>query len=257
MYRIAFIASALSFACSASIQQKENIDSDAVGYHVVDLVQEYYQEHASDSSFSISKGSVSNGSLVNGKLIPFSGKNYFYFDTLSYISDRAFLNDKVLQTVLGTYKTMENLISTRQFGVMECSHKEGGKLFPHLTHQNGLSVDFMMPLNKENKPYEALDKIGKSHYLLSFDNDGKLDEDPTVEIDFDVLALHLIQLSIEAKKYGLKVKKVILKTELKVNLYASKYGSELRKSDVYIVQNLKPIINDLHDDHYHVDFEVL
>ena len=60
------------------------------------VVDQYYLDHT-HSKKSNSYGSVSNGRLINGKLIPFSGNNYQYFDEKSYLSGRAYLNDKVLK----------------------------------------------------------------------------------------------------------------------------------------------------------------
>ena len=140
---------------------------------------------------------------------------------------------------------------------MECSNQHGGQMKPHRTHQNGLSVDFMMPLKKNQTPFYELDLMGKNHYLLTFDNYGRYSKDPNVVIDFDLVAKHILLLNQNAKKKGFKISKVIIKIELKDELYNSKYGQELKESGIYIVKALSPLINSLHDDHYHIDFEKL
>lgn len=33
------------------------------------------------------------------------------------------------------------------------------------------------------------------------------------------------------------------------------YGQKLKNSKIYIVQKLSPVLNALHDERYHVDFE--
>ncbi len=198
---------------------------------------------------------VSNGSLINGALFPFRGVNFQYFDTISYLNGRAFLNSKVKSIILNTYKEFETLESDRFFYIMECSNQHGGQMKPHRTHQNGLSVDFMMPLKKNKIPFYELDLIGVNHYLLSFDNYGRYSKDPDVVIDFDLVAKHILLLNQNAKKKGFKISKVIIKIELKDELYNSKYGQELKESGIYIVKALSPLINSLHDDHYHIDFE--
>ena len=48
---------------------------------------------------------------------------------------------------------------------------------------------------------------------------------------------------------------MIFKIELKDKLYATPNGQLLKKSGIYLAQQLTPLINGLHDDHYHVDFE--
>ncbi len=217
----------------------------------------FYQKNQGNLNKSESVGRVSNGRLINGKLFPFSGKNYHYFDTLSYLSSRAYVNDKVKKIVLDTYAYFAESFPNHKFCLMECSHEHGGKLFPHKTHQNGLSVDFMSPLLKNNKPYYDLDSIGSDHYWLDFDNKGQYLEDPSIQINFDLMAQHILALNKFAIKNEMRIKKVIFKIELKDELFASRYGQELKKSGIYIVKALSPLINNLHDDHYHIDFETL
>lgn len=220
-------------------------------------VEEYYQQNKGDDEPSKAVGSVSKGKLEIGKLMPFKGDNFQYFDTLSYLSGRAFTQDKVKQTMLDSYQELATQLPDRQFYVMECSNKVGGRIFPHRTHQNGLSVDFMVPLIKDHKDYYGLDTIGKNHYWLEFDNDGKYIKDNSISIDFDLVARHILLLDKHARKNGLKISKVIINTDLKDELFATTYGQQLKSSSIYIVKSLTPMINGLHDDHYHIDFEVM
>jgi penicillin-insensitive murein endopeptidase len=219
------------------------------------IVDAYFNKHEHQNE-SNSIGSVSNGKLENGVLIPYYGENYQYFDKTSYLSGRAFSHKSVATTILDTYEQLLKNGIDRYFRVMECSHQHGGKIFPHRTHQNGLSVDFMTPLMKNSKPYYKLDSLGASHYLLEFNNNGEYVKDTSVRIDFDMVALHILTLNKTAQEQGLSISKVIFKTELKEELYSSKYGAELKNSGIYITKNLQPIINELHDDHYHVDFKI-
>ena len=137
-------------------------------YGQTSKIEKYINDNKDNELASLSKGSVSEGSLINGKLFPFSGPNFHYFDTLSYINSRAYLNNKVKEAVLETYNELKIEFPDRQFCIMECSNKNGGKIIPHRTHQNGLSIDFMVPLIKNQKPYYGLDTIGRKHYFLEF-----------------------------------------------------------------------------------------
>jgi len=220
-------------------------------------IEKYCNENKGDSLPSRSTGTVSDGKLENGKLVPFNGHNFTYFDTLSYLSGRAFVNDKVKKTILETYKEFEILKPEIHFCIMECSNQHGGQLYPHHTHQNGLSVDFMSPLLKDGLPYYALDMIGADHYRMDFDNDGNYIKDKFVSVDFDLIAQHILILNQKAIIYGLRISKVIIKIEFKDELLATEHGKKLAESGIYIVKNLSPLINSLHDDHYHIDFEVL
>lgn len=222
-----------------------------------DPIAAYYEANKGDESPSQSGGSVSKGTLVNGKLFPFNGANFRYFDTQSYLNGRAFVHHRVKKAALATYEDLDRELPGRRFFIMECSNKEGGKLFPHQTHQNGLSVDFMMPLLKEKQAWYGLDTMGSGHYWLSFDNQGRYSLDSSISIDFETVARHILLLEEQARKNGLKISKVIIKIELKDELFAGTYGKKLKTSGIYVVQALTPLVNAVHDDHYHIDFELL
>lgn len=235
-------------SCTAQIEDKKsvpNIENDRV--------TDFYKAHLNESLPSKSKGSVSNGSIENAWLLPFSGVNYCYFDTSSYLNRRAFSTEQTINAVVNSYEALQDV--DRTFYVMELSNEHGGKMFPHRTHQNGLSVDLMVPLLKDNKPYTDLDQDGLAHYILEFNKKGQLTRDTTIHIDFDIVARHILALEKSANEQGLKIQKVIINTDLKDELFSTPYGKELKKSGIYIVRNLEKLINDLHDDHYHVDFE--
>lgn len=220
-------------------------------------VEEYYLNATDNLEPSVSKGTPGNGSLENGKLMPFSGPNFQYFDTLSYLKGRAYTNAKTRDCILAAYQRLETEVPAHKFVVMECSHENGGKLWPHRTHQNGLSVDFMMPKLKDGKPFTELDTIGAAHYFLTFNKSGQWSEDQAVSINFDLVAQHILELHNVAGEHGLAIKKVIIKTELKDELYATPHGQVLEELEIYVVKSLTPKVNALHDDHYHVDFEEL
>ena len=240
------------FSCQSQVvPPKEEVKN-----HTDSTIVKFYQENKGDSLPSISSGLVSKGKLEHGKLFPFKGNNYQYFDKASYLASRAFVNSRVLKTTLATYAVLETMLPDRIFGLMECSHPNGGELVPHRTHQNGLSIDFMSPLQKDGKPYHGLDDMGAFHYFMDFTDDGVYDKDSTVSIDFETIVIHILELQKQAKKYGLRIKKVLLKTQLRDELYATTSGEKLRESDIYVVKALTPLINKLHDDHYHIDFEV-
>lgn len=222
-----------------------------------DPIQELYDRYKDINGKSVSLGTVSNGSLKNGRLFPFKGPNFIYFDSTSYLSKHAFSNEKVHRTVLATYQQFESTLPYFEFGLMECSNEHGGKIWPHRTHQNGLSVDFMSPLLKNGTSSEDFNTIGLPHYLMDFDENGVYTEDTTYSIDFNLIAKHLLELNQQARKNGLKIEKVILKIGLKDNLFATEYGRKLKASGIYFATNLSDLIDSLHDDHYHVDFSIM
>ena len=235
-------------SCNAQTQSTNSPQSD---------VEIYATQHPDNTEPSVSHGTVGNGTLENGKLMPFSGPNFMYFDALSYTNGRAYTNGAVKAAILGAYKRLETEVPGRQFGLMECSQEHGGKIMGHRTHQNGLGVDFMMPKIKHNKPYYKLDSTGAAHYFLEFDNHGRYLRDPEISIDFDLVARHILALDSEARTHGHKVAKVIIKIELKDELFATEQGKLLKESGIYVVRGLTPAVNAMHDEHYHIDFAPL
>lgn len=252
------ILSLLSFFSLVACGQNESVIKESLKVAMPNIkVQHYVKNHKNNSLPSESVGVVSKGSLKNGKLLPFSGTNFYYFDEKSYLSGRAFANHKVYNTILRSYKVLEDYYPNRKFRIMECSNESGGKMWPHRTHQNGMSSDFMMPKLKSNQPYYGLDSLGIKHYWLSFDDNGKYTKDDSIIIDFEKIAHHILILNMEGKNQGLKISKVIIKVAYKDELFIGKYGQLLKNSGIYIVKSLTPEINAVHDDHYHIDFQEL
>lgn len=218
-------------------------------------IKTFYESNKGNDLPSTTQGSVSNGKLKNGKLLPYYGENYTYFDKESYLSSRGFTSELVKNIVTDAYSELKHLHPERKFYLMEMSNKEGGEIAPHRTHQNGLSVDFMMPKLRNGKPDYSLDTLGRMHYLLEFNDNGEYEEDTNIKIDFDLIAEHILLLDQLARKRGSKIEKVIIKVEYKDELFITPNGKKLKESGIYVVQGLSSLINRLHDDHYHVDFK--
>lgn len=203
-------------------------------------------------------GKVNNGEIENAWLMPRKGNNYKYFSWFSYyILGRGYTHSDVCKTIIASYSELEETSPGIKFRHMESAKKKGGKTWPHRTHQNGLSVDFMTPLKKNEKQKLAYDRIGMFRYVMNFDNNGKAKINKKVSIDFEQCALHILTLEKHARQHNLRIKKVILNTNLKDDLFKTKYGQKLKESGIYFTQNLSPMLNKLHDDHYHIDFERL
>jgi len=52
------------------------------------------------------------------------------------------------------------------------------------------------------------------------------------------------------------IRKVILKIELKNALFKGVYGKKLLQSGIPFATKLSKTTNDMHDEHYHVDFKL-
>jgi len=208
---------------------------------------------------SKSIGSVRNGKLENSYLLPYKGDNFSYFSPLSYyIFNNGYAHSSLYQVVLEAYDDCKVSCPNVDFRIMESSDRYGGKLLVHRTHQNGLGIDFMIPKKKKNgMQSKLLDRLGMWHYLLSFDEEGKNEILSGIRLDFDSMGKHMIALDDAARDNGLRIRKIILKVELKDELYATAAGKEIQSRGIYIVRSLSDIVNEVHDDHYHIDFEFL
>lgn len=231
--------------------------ADSIPAEEDEATAKYYREHQGNEKPSLCRGNEGSGSLEHAKLLPFSGKNYRYFDRSSYLGGRAFMSDGLRDILSGSFRELEQTCPGRNFLYMECSREQGGRIPPHRTHQNGRSVDLGVPLVSRGKPYYKADSLGAAHYLLDFDDKGRLKTDSSIHIDFEVLGRELLSLDKQARQQGLQIKKVILRLELKDDLFATESGKEVKKRRIYFASTLTPAINALHDDHFHVDFEPL
>lgn len=207
---------------------------------------------------SLSKGSVKKGSLKNGRRFPKKGENFKYFSKLTYfINGRAWVHSKVCDATLDAYKDCKQSMPNRNFMIMECSHKKGGKMFPHRTHQNGTSIDFAVPLKKNKKPYHGDQWKGIWHYGMRFDEKGRCKGNKNISIDFEDMAKHILALEKAARKRKMYIKKVLLKINLKDDFFSTPSGIEVKEKEIYFAKYLPPAIDNVHDDHYHIDFGFL
>lgn len=221
----------------------------------INRVEQYYQANKGDSFPSVCHGTEAAGTLEHAKLLPFSQGNFCCYDTGSYLGGHEFMSDKMAQTLVASYKELETTAPGRIFRYMESGVQNGGPIPGHRTHQNGRSVDLMVPLMKDSLPFYKLDVIGGWHYALEFDDKGRWKQDSSVVIDFNLLGLQILSLEKQARKLGMHVKKVILMLELKDEFYATPAGKKVRNKGIYLAMNLPPATNKQHDDHFHVDFE--
>ncbi len=246
-------------ACQQTTQEPENLQEliaqkKATTSMSAEQLKAYISENSKDTLASQSTGTVGGGTLKHGRLVPFSGSNFHYFDTLSYLSGRAFVHQKTQAILLTAMAKLQQLQPDDRFYIMECSNACGGEMKPHRTHQNGKSIDFMTPLKCNGKHAYKYDSLGVNHYWMDFNSEGIYQSDPSYSVDFDLLATWMLCLHEAAKEHGAKIEKIIWKMELKDELFATKNGKVLQQKGVYFAKQLSPLINGLHDDHFHVDF---
>jgi len=164
---------------------------------------------------SICYGTSSRGKLENGVKLPISGEKKFVY--------------------------------------AETGFKEGGKFKPHKTHQNGLSVDLMVPtvlLSDKTKsvPFE-MNISNRFGYDIEFNNKGV---NRTHQIDFEALGALIVEIYKVSNKYELGLWRVIFAPDLQPMLYKTKYGDFIKKH--ISIPTKKSWVR--HDEHIHIDFEV-
>ncbi len=196
-------------------------------------------------------GRVAQGRLTAGVQLPAAGKNFAAYSTAGVALGRTYVHSQVRDVILEAYTALETSAPQKLFIYGETGRKEGGLFKPHRTHQNGLSVDFMVPV-KNGKgdsvplPASPLNKYG---YAIEFDQDGKAGD---LAIDFEALAEHLYQLAVAARKNNAPVSLVIFDPPLLPKLFATRRGPYLQKSLPF----MKGKAWVRHDEHYHVDFAI-
>ena len=207
---------------------------------------------------SESIGSVRNGKLTNGWLVPYKGNNWCYFSPFSYyILNNGYVHSNVFSIMLDAYRACETTCPGIEFRIMECSRKQGGPMLIHWTHQNGTSVDFMVPLIKGDNHQSWLNKAGLFHYLLQFNEDGQFSLGHKTVIDFETIAKHIMALDDAANQHGMRIRKILLNTNLHDELFATPSGKLLAERHLNFIPRLSNLVNNVHDDHYHVDFEFI
>nr|WP_246172775.1 penicillin-insensitive murein endopeptidase [Marinicella rhabdoformis] len=196
-------------------------------------------------------GTTSNGRIENAVPLPEKGGNFISYTTDLELSGRTFVHDAVKEIVVQSYKTLDESHPEKVFKYAETGSKNGGLFWPHKTHQNGLSVDFMVPvLNKKGQSVHLkTDAANRFGYDIEFDEAGVWGN---LQIDFEALAAHLVALDQQTKNQGYGLWRVIFDPELQPLLLKTKQGD-------YIRENIKLSSKRSwvrHDEHYHVDFDI-
>ncbi|MBQ0754728.1 MAG: penicillin-insensitive murein endopeptidase [Gammaproteobacteria bacterium] len=198
---------------------------------------------------SICHGNYANGSLEHGKKLPSHGENFKAYSSLGVQAGRTYVHSKVYDVIVDAYKTLKTTAPGKLYIYGETGLETGGRFRPHKTHQNGLSVDFFVPvLNKRNEsvalPIGITNKLG---YNIEFDQDARFGE---LRIDFDAMAEHLLALRRTAEKNGVGIRVAIFDNTYQPRLMATATGKKLPTLLRFSVS--KPWVR--HDEHYHVDF---
>jgi len=199
---------------------------------------------------SVCYGTTAKGRLDHGAQLPSNGVNFSSYSTVGSLAGRTYVHSRVLKVVLAGYKALETSAPGKVFVYGETGWASGGRIRPHKTHQNGLSIDFMVPVLKGAisvpLPTSPLNKFG---YDLEFDDSGRFEE---YTIDFEAIARHLLELNKAASVEGIKITRVIFEVPLQKHLFATSQGAQLKGLMAFSTKQAWV----KHDEHYHVDFKL-
>lgn len=200
---------------------------------------------------SVCYGSTKKGKLEGGVRLPDKGKNFVAYSSVAAMLGRTYVHSKTRDVLLTAYKQLEKQLPDKVYKYAETGFEEGGRFKPHKTHQNGLSVDLMVPvLDKDNNsvhlPTHMFNRFG---YDIDFDNKGNYQQ---YRIDFEALGAHLVALHKAALKHKVQIWRVLFDPRLQPFLYQTRYGEYIKKH--ILIPKKRSWVR--HDDHYHVDFKV-
>jgi penicillin-insensitive murein DD-endopeptidase len=204
--------------------------------------------HAAES---ICYGTTAHGRIGGSVKLPSSGKNFNAYSQLGSQLGRTYVHSVVQKIVLRAYEQLRITSPLKTFVYGETGLVKGGVFKPHRSHQNGLSVDFMVPVLQDDGrsvplPTNIMNKFG---YGMEFDAQGKFEN---LSIDFEAMGEHLYQLDITARQAGIEIDRVIFEPQFHSKLFATKRGFYI-KSHLHFMTHQAWI---RHDEHYHVDFKV-
>jgi penicillin-insensitive murein endopeptidase len=196
-------------------------------------------------------GTTANGRIENAAQLPGSGVNFTSYGSLPELSGRTYVHSIVAKVVVDAYQSLAISHPDKVFKFAETGFKNGGQFKPHKTHQNGLSIDFMVPvIDKDGKsthfPTTVFNKYG---YDVEFDQNGKFED---FRIDFEALGAHIVALHKASRNNGINIWRVLFAPDLQPKLYATQDGEYIKKH--ILIPTKKSWVR--HDEHYHVDFDV-
>lgn len=200
---------------------------------------------------SVCYGTTGKGRLENGVTLPAHGVNFISYGSFPELAGRTYVHSKVKRIVVDAYTSLLTTHPDKVFKYAETGFKSGGKFKPHKTHQNGLSIDFMVPVvNGSGKSVHfATNILNKYGYNVNFNRQGQSDE---YTLDFAALGAHLVALHKASIKYKAELWRVLFAPDLQAKLYATQYGDYIRQN-IHIPKKRSWV---RHDEHYHVDFKI-
>ena len=196
-------------------------------------------------------GKTKKGKLLGGVQLESHGKNYQSYSSLGVFIGRNYVHSKVKAIIEKTYDDLLKSLPNTKFVYAETGWKNGGSFKPHKTHQNGLSVDFMVPIknSKGESVFLPTNVFNKWGYSIDFDLEGNFQE---YKIDYDAMSSHIRLIHENSLQAKIDLWRVIFDPKMQADLLNAKEGK-------YIQENIKLSSKRSwvrHDEHYHIDFDI-
>lgn len=188
--------------------------------------------------------------IKNAKRLPTKGKNFATYSWFLSSLGRTCIHYNLRDVIIDAYKLLEQRTPGVKYIYGETGWKNGGNFWPHRTHRNGLSVDFMVPVLNDKKNTSMMLWIANAWgYNLRFNDRGICEP---YHINFNAVIQHLITLQEVCPKHGLKIKRVIFDPPLTAILKKLDKNHQLHNIPFMQEKAWFP-----HDSHYHVDFDLV
>ncbi len=145
--------------------------------------------------------------------MPSKGENYSTYGPFEVFAGRNYVHSKVYEVVVNAYQQLETQAPGRLFIYGETGLKNGGRFWPHQSHQNGLSVDFFVPVvDKQGGPaILPISVFNEFGYKILFNDQG---EHGDLTIDFEMVAKHIRAIKKAADAAGVGIIVVIVEYAL-------------------------------------------
>lgn len=195
-------------------------------------------------------GTPAKGRLADGCRLPASGADFAAYSLEGVRAGRTYVHCSVAAIVADAYADAGKQLPGVQFVYGETGKAHGGDFSPHRSHQNGLSVDFFVPVRDARGRPGSLTFTSRNRwgYDLELDRRGRLG---SLAIDFEAVGVHLLALAKAAERRGFGLRRIYFDTTLQEQLHRTSIWPQLEALPFSTTQGWWR-----HDEHYHVDFTV-
>jgi penicillin-insensitive murein endopeptidase len=198
---------------------------------------------------AVSYGSGRCGRLVGSAALPCRGTNFEVSSPAVCILGRNHVHPLVRQTVVEAYRALEATSSGRTWQYGDTGTANGGPLWPHRTHQNGLSVDFFMPMVDQRGPARLpTSTVNRAGYGLELTETGTIH---ALTADWAAVGQHLLALEAAGRAHSVVIKRIIVTPAFHQKLLEA--TPQLARLYPRFMQQEAWV---RHDEHYHVDFGI-